>query len=106
MLLVVFVFSMFLGSAMLFLVEPMIARMLLPLLGGTPSVWNTCLVFFQATLLGGYIYAHASSRWLSRRLQIALHLVLVLSPLALIGIRHCIFLPGGSHPLRIPRRSG
>jgi hypothetical protein len=45
-----FALSLFAGAALLFLVEPMLARMLLPLLGGTPAVWNTCLVFFQAAL--------------------------------------------------------
>ena len=47
--------TIFLSSALLFLVEPMIARMLLPMLGGTPAVWNTCMVFFQATLFAGYL---------------------------------------------------
>ena len=63
--LVVFSFSMFLSAALLFVVEPMIGKMLMPMLGGTPAVWNTCLVFFQAMLLAGYLYAHAAlrSRW-------------------------------------------
>lgn len=78
---VVFALSMFASATLLFLVEPMIARMLLPLLGGTPAVWNTCLVFFQATLLGGYLYAHASMRWLGRRTQIALHIAVVAAAL-------------------------
>ena len=43
------------------------ARMLLPVLGGTPAVWNTCIVFFQATLLAGYVYALIVSRWPLRR---------------------------------------
>ena len=51
--------------------------MVLPLLGGTPSVWNTCLLFFQAALLAGYLYAHLSSRWLSAGRQAALHLTLL-----------------------------
>ena len=97
MLLVVFVAAMFLSSALLFLVEPMIAKMLLPLLGGTPSVWNTCLVFFQAMLLLGYLYAHATSRWMARRQQIGLHILLILSPLAWIGLLP-LHLPGGWTP--------
>ena len=48
-----------LGAFLLFLVEPMFARMVLPLLGGAPAVWNSCLVFYQIALLGGYLYAHA-----------------------------------------------
>jgi hypothetical protein len=77
---------MFLSAALLFLVEPMIGKMLLPLLGGTPAVWNTCLVFFQAALLAGYLYAHATLRFLERRVQIALHFALVLSPLLIAGL--------------------
>ncbi len=67
MLASVFTFSMFLSAFLLFLVEPMIAKRVLPMLGGTPAVWNTCLVFFQAMLLAGYLYAHAALRWLRRR---------------------------------------
>ena len=44
----------FINAALLFTVEPMFSKLVLPLLGGTPSVWNTCLVFFQASLLVGY----------------------------------------------------
>src|ERR1700728_4539452 len=69
--------TLFLSAALLFVVEPMIAKMLLPLLGGTPAVWNTCLVFFQAALLAGYLYAHASTRWMGRRTQMAVHLAVV-----------------------------
>ena len=53
-----YVAAVLLGAGLLFLVQPMSARMLLPLLGGAPAVWNTCLVFFQAALLLGYLYAH------------------------------------------------
>src|ERR1051325_1350110 len=54
---IVFGFALFLGSGLLFMVQPMIGKSLLPHLGGTPLAWNVCLVFFQATLLAGYIYA-------------------------------------------------
>src|ERR1043166_492496 len=50
----------------------MIARMVLPLLGGSPAVWNTCVVFFQAVLLLGYAYAHAGAAWLGARRQAVL----------------------------------
>jgi hypothetical protein len=73
------------GAFLLFLVEPMAARFLLPWFGGSPSVWSTCLLFFQAALLGGYIYAH-----LTRRLgpggQARLHLVLLAVALATLPI--------------------
>ena len=54
-MLILFAVSLFVSSALLFLVEPMFAKMVLPLLGGSPSVWNTCVVFFQAMLLCGYM---------------------------------------------------
>ena len=60
-----FAVATFLNAALLFAVEPMFTKMVLPLLGGTPSVWNTCLLFFQAALLAGYLYAHVTSRWLT-----------------------------------------
>ena len=56
-----FVFTLFLSAFLLFCVQPMIAKMVLPLLGGSPAVWSTCMVFFQAALLAGYAYAHATT---------------------------------------------
>ena len=57
-----FALTLFSSATLLFLVQPMVGKILLPYLGGTPSVWNTCMVFFQAALLGGYTYAH----WLTK----------------------------------------
>ncbi len=65
--------TIFVSSALLFSIQPMIAKMLLPLLGGTPAVWNTCMLFFQAVLLAGYAYARLVSRWpLKRQLVVQL----------------------------------
>jgi len=97
MLMIVFAVSMLLSAALLFLVEPMLAKMMLPMLGGTPAVWNTCLVFFQAILLAGYLYAHAATRWLGRRTQIAVHLTLILLPLLIVGLLP-VHLPAGWQP--------
>jgi hypothetical protein len=72
-----FAITLFLSSSLLFVVQPMIAKMVLPLLGGTPAVWNTCMVFFQTMLLAGYLYAHASTRWLRFQHQAILHIVLL-----------------------------
>jgi hypothetical protein len=72
--------TLFLSATLLFLVELLMAKMILPLLGGSPSVWNTCMVFYQAALLAGYAYAHASARWLSLRHQLLLHMALVVVP--------------------------
>ena len=95
--LVVFSFSMFLSAALLFVVEPMIGKMLMPMLGGTPAVWNTCLVFFQAMLLAGYLYAHAAIRFLGRRTQIAVHIVVVALPLLIAGLLP-LHIPAGWEP--------
>ncbi|HSE15666.1 MAG TPA: fused MFS/spermidine synthase [Pyrinomonadaceae bacterium] len=74
----VFAFALFTSAALLFWVQPLVAKMLLPLLGGAPSVWNTCMVFFQALLLAGYAYALLLSQRLSLRNQAILHAVLLL----------------------------
>src|SRR5271169_5761875 len=55
---ILFGVTSFLAAALLFSVQPMIGKMVLPVLGGTPAVWNTCLVYFQVMLLGGYLFAH------------------------------------------------
>jgi hypothetical protein len=77
-LLPLFAATLFLSAALLFAVQPMLTKMVLPQLGGTPSVWNTCLCFFQATLLLGYLYAHLSAKCLEARTQLGVH-VLVLA---------------------------
>jgi len=64
-----------LGSFLLFLVQPLVARLALPRLGGAPAVWNSAMLVYQALLLAGYAYAHASARLAVRR-QATLHLVL------------------------------
>jgi spermidine synthase len=75
-----FALTMFIGAALLFVVQPMIGKMFLPFLGGTPAVWTTCMLFFQAALLAGYAYAHASTSRLGNRRQISLHIGLLLLP--------------------------
>jgi spermidine synthase len=66
---ILYVSAIFLSSSLLFLVEPMAGKRLLPLLGGSSAVWITCLVFFQTALLLGYLCAHAIAMRLSRRTQ-------------------------------------
>ncbi|WP_165228218.1 spermidine synthase [Aquisphaera insulae] len=65
--------AIFLAAMLLFAAQPMVGKLVLPLLGGTPGVWNTCMVFYQAALLGGYAYAHGGSRRLSFAMQYLLH---------------------------------
>jgi len=68
--------AIFLGSALLFLVQPMIAKMILPRFGGAPAVWTASLLFFQASLLLGYLYAHGLSK-LKRQVQPFVHILLL-----------------------------
>lgn len=98
-LLAVFTLAVFLSAFLLFLVQPMFGKMVLPLLGGSPAVWNTCMLFFQAALLGGYLYAHLSSRWTVRR-QAVVHLaLLVVAALALpVAVRDAVP-PGEGAPI-------
>jgi SAM-dependent methyltransferase len=83
-----FVAILFLGSFLLFLIQPLFARLVLPVLGGSPGVWNTAMLFYQAALLVGYAYAHALQR-VAFRTQVGVHLaVFAAAALTLpIGIR-------------------
>ncbi|MBV5325888.1 MAG: hypothetical protein J0626_11855, partial [Rhodospirillaceae bacterium] len=69
-----FVITILTGSFLLFLVQPMVARMALPRLGGAPAVWNSAMLVYQALLLAGYAYAHAIGRLAPSR-QALIHLV-------------------------------
>src|SRR5258708_5250141 len=86
--------TIFLSAALLFLVQLVFARMVLPLLGGSPSVWNTAMVFYQAVLLAGYSYAHFVSSRFSVRVQVIVHVIVLAVP--------AFFLPfvvsPGAHP--------
>src|SRR5438093_12534858 len=77
---------MFVGATLLFVVQPMVGKMILPLLGGTPAVWSTCMVFFQAALLAGYAYAHATATWLRPSHQAVLHGLVLATPLAVLPL--------------------
>jgi spermidine synthase len=89
---------MFVGATLLFVVQPMVGKMILPLLGGTPAVWSTCMVFFQAALLAGYAYAHASTAWLGASpRQALLHLGILVIPLSVLPLAvNPNFLRGGA----------
>lgn len=79
-----FATAIFAGATLVFLVQPMVARMVLPLFGGSQAVWTTSMLFFQAVLLAGYGYAHASTRLLGPSRQPIVHaVVLVLAAAAL-----------------------
>lgn len=83
--------TLFVAAALLFWVQLFTSKMVLPVLGGSAAVWNTCLVFFQLALLAGYLYAYAAARWLSAWVRTAIHPVLLLAgalalPVSLHGI--------------------
>jgi len=75
-----------LGALLLFWVQPMFSKMVLPLLGGSPAVWNIAMVFFQAALLAGYLYAHLGQRYLRPKRQAAVHLILLALAFAALPI--------------------
>jgi hypothetical protein len=75
---ILFAVAIFTSAALVFVVQPMVTKLVLPMLGGSPSVWNTAMVFFQTALLAGYAYAHGLQRIGSMRTQMAVHLVLLL----------------------------
>jgi hypothetical protein len=78
--------AIFLGAFLLFSVEPMAAKRLLPALGGSSAVWITCLVFFQTVLLLGYLYAHGLGRLRSARMAGVLHIALLAVAAATLGV--------------------
>lgn len=93
--------AIFLGAFLLFLVQPILARVILPWFGGVPAIWTTCMLFFQVALLGGYAYANASMQRLGARRGATVHLVLLACTLPFLPI-----LPGagwkpvdGDHPV-------
>ena len=78
--------TIFLSAFLLFLVQPLIAKQILPWFGGAASVWTTCLLFFQSALLAGYAYADASVRWLKPRQQLYVHAALLALSLVTLPI--------------------
>jgi hypothetical protein len=86
-----FAMTIFLGAFLLFLIEPLFAKLILPWFGGSAAVWATCLVFFQSALLLGYLYADATIRRLVPNRQSILHLGLLLVSLLWLPIAPQIF---------------
>ena len=74
---ILFAVAIFTSASLVFVVQPMVTKLVLPMLGGSPSVWNTAMVFFQAALLAGYGYAHAVQKIGSIKWQVAIHLALL-----------------------------
>ncbi|MBI5491146.1 MAG: fused MFS/spermidine synthase [Deltaproteobacteria bacterium] len=78
--------TVFLGAFLLFLVQPIVGRYVLPWFGGGAQVWTTCLLLFQTLLLAGYAYAHAVARALRPRRQLVLHVLLLVAAVAALPI--------------------
>ncbi|WP_110183366.1 spermidine synthase [Nocardioides solisilvae] len=91
---VLFALTSFTGAALLFVVQPMVARLVLPSFGGSAAVWSTSSLFFQLLLLVGYLYVHVSTRRLGPRRQPLLHLGVLLLPLVALPVA----LPPGAAP--------
>ncbi|MCX6631780.1 MAG: hypothetical protein NTW28_29580, partial [Candidatus Solibacter sp.] len=78
--------TIFCSSLLLFLVQPIVTKAILPWFGGSAGVWTSAILFFQAFLLLGYAYAHATTRRLTPRRQMALHLLLLAASVLLLPI--------------------
>jgi SAM-dependent methyltransferase len=93
--------TLFLSAFLLFVLEPFLGKLLLPLLGGSPAVWNTCILFFQGMLLAGYAWVHLGHRWGAGHRHTLLHLALVLASLFLlpVGLRLAAGPPDPAHPV-------
>src|SRR5215467_1475922 len=92
-------FTLFVSAFLLFCCEPMVGKMVLPILGGAASVWTTCVLFFQVMLLVGYVYTHLLGKLKRVRDQIFIHIALMLIALAFLPIR---FGSVSGHPSESP----
>ncbi len=81
-----FAITIFAGAFLLFQVQPMMGKFILPWFGGSPAVWTNCMLFFQIVLLGGYAYAHWLTTWVPPRKQAALHSLFLLASISLLPI--------------------
>ena len=99
-LIITYALSIFVGAFLLFQIQPLIGKYILPWFGGGPEVWTTCMLFFQTLLLGGYVYAHLSIRFLRPRIQAGVHVVLLAGAVAsLFVVSAAVQTPGeGSNP--------
>ena len=92
-----FAVAVFWSALLLFQVQPLIAKFLLPWFGGSPAVWTVCLLFFQSMLFVGYAYAHGTTRLLPLRWQLALHVALLAAALLVLPITpSAVWKPDGS----------
>jgi spermidine synthase len=81
-----FALTVFVSAFLLFQIEPLISKFILPWFGGSPAVWTTCLLFFQVVLFCGYAYAHLSTRFLAPRARAIVHCALLAAALLLLHV--------------------
>jgi hypothetical protein len=93
-LFLLFAVTLFTSAGLLFWIQPMFSKMVLPLLGGSPAVWNTSMMFYQGLLLCGYLYAHIIASRLAVRAQAGLHLALLVVAMAVLPVA----IPAGWSP--------
>lgn len=93
-LILLFAVTLFVSACLMFVLQPMFGKLLLPLLGGSPAVWNTCMVFYQSLLFLGYLYAHLVTAGQSRRRQILIHGAVLLASFTALPVG----LPENSSP--------
>ena len=86
LVLLVYTAAIFVSALLLFSVQPLFTKMVLPRLGGSPAVWSVAMVFFQSLLLAGYVYAHLLMRIKGRLIPILVHLVLLLVAFAALPL--------------------
>ena len=89
LVLVVYTAAIFVSALLLFSVQPLFTKMVLPRLGGSPAVWSVAMVFFQSLLLGGYAYAHFLMQLRNRAIPVAVHLVLLVIALLTLPLSIC-----------------
>src|SRR5215467_10212862 len=85
-LVVNFAATIFVSAFLLFQIQPLVSKYILPWFGGTPAVWTTCMLFFQTLLFGGYAYAHFSQVWLRPKWQAIVHLGLLVVALVMLRV--------------------
>jgi hypothetical protein len=94
-----FAAAMFVNALLLFLVQPMFAKLLLPLFGGSPAVWTTCRLFFQSALLAGYAYSHSLVKLRRPARQALIHILVITAPMLLLPIAVSMSSPATGSPV-------
>ena len=97
-MILLFTLAIFFSATLLFMVQPLAGKILLPVLGGSPAVWSTCIVFFQAVLLLGYVYAHVLSTRVARRWQLPVHVCVLIAASVMLPLPIEIGEPGSADP--------